>query len=108
MPELLSTARQAKEDLMPLIQEMRSRADEHRDLCRQLREMIVARLDLPVDPDWITDDQPLFGRGLELDSIDAMELVVGLHAKFGIMIDDDDKGIFGSIAQLAQRILDEQ
>jgi acyl carrier protein len=90
------------------LEEMRSRADQHRDLCRQIKEMIVERLDLPVDPDWITDDQPLFGRGLGLDSIDAMELVVGLHAKFGIMIDDDDKGVFGSIAHMAERILDEQ
>jgi acyl carrier protein len=93
---------------IPSQAEMRSRAEEHRELCRQIREMIVERLELPVDPDWITDDQPLFGRGLELDSIDAMELVVGLHNKFGIMIDDDEKGVFGSIAHLAERILDDR
>lgn len=90
------------------LQEMRSRAERHRELCSQIKEMIVERLDLPVDPDWITDDQPLFGRGLGLDSIDAMELVVGLNSKFGVVIDDDDKGVFGSIGHMAERILDEQ
>jgi acyl carrier protein len=91
-----------------VLQEMRSRAERHRTLCRQIKEMIIERLELPVDPDWITDDQPLFGRGLGLDSIDAMELAVGLNAKFGLMVDDDDRGIFGSIAHIAERILDEQ
>lgn len=90
------------------LQEMRSRAERHRDVCRQIKEMIVERLDLPVDSEWITDDQPLFGRGLGLDSIDAMELAVGLNTRFGIMIDDDDKGIFGSIAHIAERILDDE
>ena len=62
-----------------------------------IRQMIVERLDLPVDADWITDDQPLFGRGLELDSVDALELVSGMEYELDVTIEDDDVGVFGSV-----------
>jgi acyl carrier protein len=44
---------------------------------------------LHVDPDSIADDQPLFGAGLGLDSVDALELLLGLEAEFGIRVKGD-------------------
>ena len=78
-----------------------------RETCRQLRVMLVRRLELPIEPDWITDDQPLFGRGLELDSVDALEIVVGISEMYDATITDDDREAFGSVAKLAERIRDQ-
>jgi acyl carrier protein len=81
-----------------------SHIERRQALCRRLREMIVDRLDLPVEPDWITIDQPLFGRGLELDSVDALELVSGIEYELDVAIEDDDPGVFGSVNMLADYI----
>jgi acyl carrier protein len=77
-------------------------------ICRELRVMIVERLDLPIDPDWISNDQPIFGRGLELDSVDTMELILGIESEFDVSLTEEDQVAFGSVARLAERILDDQ
>jgi acyl carrier protein len=87
--------------------DMRKKARAQQELCAEIKQMLVERLDLPVEPHWITDDQPLFGRGLELDSVDALEIVVGLAAKFGASVTDDDREAFGSVAKLAERVRDQ-
>lgn len=89
---------------MSTLEELRTRVESRRELCGQLKQLVVDRLDLPVDVDWITDDQPLFGRGLELDSVDALELVVGLEFDFNVSVTDDDVDIFGSIGRLADHV----
>ncbi|HEY6931024.1 MAG TPA: phosphopantetheine-binding protein, partial [Thermoanaerobaculia bacterium] len=48
------------------------------DLTVQVKNLIVRRLKLDIDPASIQNDAPLFGEGLGLDSIDALELVLGL------------------------------
>lgn len=74
------------------------------ELCSRIKEMIVDRLDLPVEVGWITDDQPLFGRGLELDSVDALELVSSIEFEFDIAVEDEDVGVFGSVNTIADYI----
>ena len=46
-----------------------------------------------VNPENVTGDTPLFGEGLGLDSIDALELGMAIHKKYGIRIESGDKGI---------------
>src|SRR5438094_5707933 len=89
---------------MPTLDELRERIDARRELTTRLKELVVDRLDVPVDPGWITDDQPLFGRGLELDSVDALELVVGIEYDFGAALTDDEMEWFGSVSRLVERI----
>ncbi len=75
--------------------------DELKD---RLREVIIRTLRLEgVKPGDIKDDTPLFGEGLGLDSIDALELVVALEKEFGIKITDDEVGVevFQNIGTLA-------
>ncbi len=50
--------------------------------------MLVRRLKLDIPLEEIKDDMPLFGEGLSLDSIDALELVVGLQKEFDCVISD--------------------
>lgn len=90
------------------LEEIRGRVRQRQELCRRLKKMVVERLNLQVDADWITDDQPLIGRGLELDSVDALELVVGTESEFGVAITDDRMDVFGSINRLADFIEEQQ
>ena len=61
-------------------------------LKQQIKQLIVERLKLEVAPDAIEDAQPLFGDGLGLDSIDALELVLGIEQAFGVKIEDEEMG----------------
>ncbi len=62
-------------------------------LKEQLKEQIVEFLNLiSVKPEDIKDDEPLFGEGLGLDSIDSIELIVLLGREYGIDIKDPKEG----------------
>lgn len=66
---------------------------ENLNLKEQLKEQIIKYLNLsPMDPKDIQDDQPLFGEGLGLDSIDSIELVVLLEREYGIKIENPKDG----------------
>lgn len=62
-----------------------------------LKQLIVERLKLNVDPTSIKNEAPLFGApgandeagGLSLDSVEALEIVVGIEEKWGVVIEDD-------------------
>ncbi|MBS1917381.1 MAG: acyl carrier protein [Bacteroidetes bacterium] len=59
----------------------------------QLKKQIVEFLNLmAVKPEDIKDDEPLFGEGLGLDSIDSIELIVLLNREYGIDIKDPKEG----------------
>ena len=68
-----------------------------------LKRLIVDSLRLEgLTPDKIADDSPLFGTGLGLDSVDALELVVAIEQAYGISIQSHevDKAVFTSVASL--------
>ena len=73
----------------------------------RLKKLIVERLKLQIDPAGIDADAPLFGEGLGLDSIDALELVVGLEQEFGVQVPDEAVGreAFASINALAEFVV---
>jgi acyl carrier protein len=74
------------------------------ELKHELKELIIATLKLEdVAADSIEDDAPLFGDGLGLDSIDALELTVALEKRYTISIPDEAAGkqAFASITTLA-------
>ena len=75
------------------------------DLVLELKKLIITTLKLEeVNPEDIEDDGQLFGNGLGLDSIDALELVVALEKKYGVEIPDSEVGerVFRSVNTLAQ------
>jgi acyl carrier protein len=76
------------------------------NLAPRVKELIVRRLKLDIDPTSIESDAPLFGEGLGLDSIDALELVLGLEQEFGIKVEDEEVGVkaFASVNALVDFI----
>ena len=63
------------------------------DLKKRLKRMIVEELNIEdVVPDQIEDDEPLFGKKLGLDSIDAVEIVFQIEKTFGVAIKDMKEG----------------
>lgn len=74
----------------------------------ELKELIISGLNLEdVAPSDINDYEPLFGDGLGLDSVDALELGLLVQKKYGIVLNSKTqnlKQIFSSVASLAQYI----
>ena len=72
---------------------------------RELMGKIVARLGLAyVDPSTLSGDTPLFQGGLELDSLDALEIGILIEEDYGIVVgpSERDRSVFGTIRELAQ------
>ena len=77
------------------------------DLKETLKEQIIEQLNLEdLTPADIQNDAALFGEGLGLDSIDALEFIVLLEQNYGIKISDPSEGkeIFHSVDSLAAYI----
>ncbi|MFT5513181.1 MAG: acyl carrier protein, partial [Bacteroidia bacterium] len=75
----------------------------------ELKNHIINELNLEdITPGDIANDAPIFGTGLELDSIDALELVVILDKFYGIKIPNEEIGkhVFQSIDSMAQYVAD--
>ncbi len=77
------------------------------ELINQLKEQIIEALNLEdMTPADIDADAPLFGEGLGLDSIDALELIVLMEREYGIKLGNPAEGkkIFISVASIADYV----
>jgi acyl carrier protein len=69
---------------------------------RILREMLAARMPGKPDPSTIATDVPIFQKGLGLDSMSGIALVMEIEERFNVYIDDDDFDIFDSLHDLIE------
>jgi acyl carrier protein len=78
------------------------------ELTDEIKSLIIDTLNLEdISIDDIDTDAPLFVEGLGLDSIDALELGVALHKKYGLKLSAEDaetKQHFASVAKLAEYV----
>ncbi len=74
---------------------------------RELAELVVNSLQLEIEPGAIALDERLFGGGLGLDSIDALELSLAISRAYGLELKSDDEGnhrIFASLRSLSRHV----
>lgn len=93
--------------MQELQQQEGSSADE---LQKEIAELIVSALNLDITPEQIQPDDPLFGEGLGLDSIDILEVALVLSKRYGIQLKSDSEDnvrIFQSLQSLAQHIAEQ-
>ena len=73
----------------------------------ELKRLIVGELNLKGrDPETIEDDAPLFGAGLGLDSLDALQLAMVIEEKLGVRIPEGEeaRAIFRSVRAIADHV----
>lgn len=73
----------------------------------EVGQLIVTTLNLKIDPSMIDPQQPLFGEGLGLDSIDALELALVIHQNYGYKLKSDSPDnavIFSCLRALCEAI----
>ncbi|MEI8189569.1 MAG: phosphopantetheine-binding protein [candidate division NC10 bacterium] len=78
------------------------------EIAQRVRTLLSTRLKLAKTIDEISDDTPLFDPGgLGLDSIDALELVLGLEKEFGVVVEDRETAVrvLASIQSIADFIV---
>ena len=79
----------------------------HADLPKRIKEVMIEELMLQDELEDIADNADLFGpAGLGLDSVDALQLVVGLEKHFGLKVPDAEaaKGILKNVTTIAEAI----
>lgn len=77
------------------------------ELKKQIREMMVTELMLPMSSDEIAEDAPIFSpEGLGLDSVDALQLVVAIEKKFGLKLPDAEaaRQVLRSVNTIAEAV----
>lgn len=69
---------------------LKEKIQQRENTFNRVIEMLISSLQLEYSPDELDADTPLFGTGLGLDSVDAVEVIITLEAEFGISLDEGD------------------
>ena len=78
---------------------------EREELCMRIRKIILDSLMLEIPVEFISNDQPLVGRGFEFDSIDTLEISVAVEMEFDVSISNGNFDTFGSINKIVDYIM---
>ena len=82
--------------------------DKRVAVIKPIKEGLIKHLNLPYKPEDLHEDISLFGAGLGLDSLDALEVVLCVENCFNIKIPDNDPSILRSINTLADYVLEQK
>lgn len=84
-----------------------SATEQNDALMREVAQLVVTALNLEVAPADIAPDEPLYGEGLGLDSIDILEVALVVSQKYGLQLradHEDNTRIFTSLRSLTEHI----
>jgi acyl carrier protein len=83
-------------------------SDEHSELKQRIKRALIEELDLRGKTEADIDDAaPLFGEGLGLDSLDALQLAMAIEERFGVPVPEGEAGreVFASVEAIARFVL---
>ncbi len=78
---------------------------ERRQILEVLKGDLITRLNLPYEPEDLHEDVSLLGSGLGLDSLDALEVILGIEHAFDVKVADDNISILRSLNSIVDYIL---
>ena len=84
---------------------LRHKIEQRSEVLKIIKEDLISRLNLPYDPDDLHEDVSLLGSGLGLDSLDALEVILGVEHAFHIKVAEDNISILRSINSIADYVL---
>ena len=84
------------------------RLQKRREICLKLKERLISSLDIPYKPDDISDDIPLIGSGLGLDSLDILEIVLCVENNFSVKMPQNGMHALRSLNTLVDYIIQQQ
>ena len=76
-----------------------------KDAIDRLKRILIEMMNLNLEPDEIAEDAALFGIGLGLDSIDALQFIVGIEKEFDITLPSEDINVYRSINSVTDFLL---
>jgi acyl carrier protein len=88
--------------------ELKRQIDERVEVLRVIKDDLITRLNLPFRPEDLHEDISLLGSGLGLDSLDALEVILGIEHSFGVKVEEDNIGILRSINSIADFVLEQR
>lgn len=80
--------------------------EQRKKVILQLKRVLIDNLHLELHENEMSEDSALFGIELALDSIDALQFVVGVETEFGVSLPTDDMLIFRSINSVADYLIE--
>lgn len=86
-------------------EELKAKIEERSRVLNVIKQDLISRLDLPYELDDLHEDVSLLGSGLGLDSLDSLEVILGIENSFGIKIPEDNIDILRSINTITDFIL---
>jgi acyl carrier protein len=87
---------------------LKRQIDERAVVLATIKKDLITRLNLPYEPEDLHEDISLLGSGLGLDSLDALEVILGIEHAFEIKVADDNISILRSINSIADHVLGER
>jgi acyl carrier protein len=85
---------------------LKKRLQQREALLNRVRQLLIEDLKVRREPEEIDPDTPLFGTGLRLDSVDAVELVVAVETAFGLELSRDRKGVDPATLRTLNTLID--
>jgi acyl carrier protein len=85
---------------------LRHKIEQRSEVLKIIKEDLISRLNLPYDPDDLHEDVSLLGSGLGLDSLDALEVILGVEHALQIKVAEDNISILRSINSIADYVLE--
>ena len=85
---------------------LKQKIEERKAVIDVLKNDLILRLNLPYRPEDLHEDVSLLGSGLGLDSLDALEVILGIEHSFKVKVADDNISILRSINSIVDYVLE--